>query len=82
MRSFGTELSANVQTPKGYRKHTDKVQSAAIVAAREAGTPVKEIATDFNLSDRSVRRVLERWNNDHILGPRARISRPERLTPT
>jgi len=79
MRSFGLEISANIQTPRGNRKELTTEERAAIVSARKAGVPRNELAKTFRCDVSTITRTIKRFQQHDALESKPRNGRPKKL---
>ncbi len=80
MRGFGLEISGNARPTKGKQRELTTAERAAIVYARKAGVPRKQLALDFACSPSTINRTLQRFNTHNTLDSLHRSGRPSKLT--
>ena len=80
MPEFGRKISGNDMATSRVRKDLTEVQRSAILAARAAGVPRKEVALDFGISPKTVTATVNRWETYKTLKSLPRSGRPEKLS--
>lgn len=82
MRNFGTELSANIQSIRGNRKHLTPVERASIFSARMAGVTRKVLAAEFGCSLATISKTCKRIQLRRTVETKPRSGRPRKLSPS
>ncbi|KAH6872040.1 hypothetical protein B0T10DRAFT_499828, partial [Thelonectria olida] len=76
-RSFGEEISGSRQFGYGFTPE----QWAAIVAEIRAGKSQRQVAKDYNTTQRAISKTKRRWDNNHNNASRPRKGRPGSSRP-
>ena len=76
MRAFGSEISGN----RSLHDELSERQRECIIAAVEAGAATREVAAQFNTTQRTVQRILKRWETTGSTTTKARSGRPSTLS--
>ena len=76
MRAFGSEISGN----RSLNDELSERQRDCIIAAIEAGAATREVAALYNTTQRTVQRILKRWETTGSTTTKPRSGRPSTLS--